>query len=63
MQTTQERQNELQNNYYFLCQCKRCVTNYEQNFVNAMVCSNAECQAAIPMKDKQREASIYFIVV
>lgn len=55
MQTTQERQNELQNNYYFLCECKRCTTNIEQNFVNSMICSNSECQAAIPMKNKVEE--------
>lgn len=62
MQTTEERQNELQNNYYFLCQCKRCSTNHEQNFVNAMLCSNVECQAAIPMKNKQREASFVLTI-
>lgn len=62
MQTTQERQNELQKNYYFLCQCKRCATNHEQNFVNAMICSNVECQAAIPMKNKQKEASMNLAV-
>lgn len=55
MQTTQERRDELQNNYYFICQCKRCTTNYEQNFVNAMVCSNVDCLAAIPMKNKPKE--------
>ncbi|CAI6365129.1 unnamed protein product [Macrosiphum euphorbiae] len=55
MQTTSERRSELQNNYYFLCQCLRCVTNYEQNFVNSMLCGNSNCQAAVPMKNKQEE--------
>lgn len=69
MQTTQERQSELQNNYYFLCECKRCTINYEQHFVNSMICSNAKCQTAIPIKNKQAEVSLillvnnYFIIV
>lgn len=53
MQTTLERRNELQNNYYFLCECKRCTINYEQYFVNSMICPNVKCQAAIPIKNKQ----------
>lgn len=55
MQTTEERRSELQNNYYFLCECKRCTINEEQNFVNSMICSNTECQAPIPMKNKIEE--------
>lgn len=55
MQTTLERRSELQSNYYFLCECKRCITNYEQNFVNSMICGNSDCQAAIPMKNKHEE--------
>jgi len=55
MQTTEERRIELQNNYYFLCECKRCSMNYEQNFINSMLCSNTECQAAIPMKSQRDE--------
>jgi len=61
MQTTSERRSELQNNYYFLCQCLRCVTNYEQNFVNSMLCGNSNCQAAVPMKNKQEEVCFIFI--
>lgn len=59
MQTTQERRNELQKNYYFLCECKRCVSNYEDNFVNSMICSNSQCQSAIPIKKKQGEVYIF----
>lgn len=55
MQTTEERQTDLQKNYYFLCECKRCSTNYELNYVNSMICSNAECQNTIPMKNKQEK--------
>ncbi|VVC44586.1 Zinc finger, MYND-type [Cinara cedri] len=55
MQTTEERRNELQTNYYFLCECKRCITNYEQQFVNSMICTNAECKAAIPLGNKEKE--------
>lgn len=55
MQTTEERRNELQTNYYFLCECKRCSIDYEHNFVNSMICANAECQNAIPMKNKREQ--------
>lgn len=58
MQTTEERRSELQNNYYFLCECKRCSTNYEKNFVNSLICTNVECKAAIPIKNKLKE--VYF---
>jgi hypothetical protein len=61
MQTTSERRSELQNNYYFLCECKRCITNYEQNFVNSMICGNSDCQAAVPMKNKHKEACFILI--
>lgn len=61
MQTTLERRSELQNNYYFLCECKRCITNYEQNFVNSMICGNSDCQAAVPMKNKHEE--VCFILI
>lgn len=61
MQTTQERRNELQKNYYFLCECKRCSTNYEQNFVNTMMCTNSECKAAIPLETKLEEVCFIFI--
>lgn len=61
MQTTQERRNELQNNYYFLCECKRCVSNYEDNFVNSMICSNPQCQSAIPMNKNEQE-QVYIII-
>lgn len=60
MQTTEERQNELQNNYYFLCKCERCSTNYEQNFIKSMMCPNTKCQAAISMENRQEDVS-YFI--
>jgi hypothetical protein len=58
MQTTKERQSELQKNYYFLCECKRCTINYEQYFINSMICTNAKCQSAIPIKNQQAEVSL-----
>lgn len=58
MQTTEERRTELQNNYYFLCECKRCSINYERNFVNSMLCTNTECQAAIPMKNQRDDVCV-----
>lgn len=63
MQTTQERRNELQKNYYFLCDCKRCSTNYEQQFVNSMICNNAKCKAAIPLGNKQKEVCFIFTIL
>lgn len=65
MQTTEERRSELQNNYYFLCECKRCLVNYEKNFVNSLICTNVECKAAIPIKNKLEEVcftSLHYII-
>lgn len=63
MQTTEERRKELQKNYYFLCECVRCSTNYEQSFVNTMVCTNSECKAAIPLEINQKEVCFIFIIL
>ncbi|XP_050441460.1 histone-lysine N-methyltransferase SMYD3 [Adelges cooleyi] len=55
MQTNDERRRELQNNYYFLCECKRCLTEDEHTFISSMTCSNVKCQAPVPMKLKRDE--------
>lgn len=63
MQTTEERRKELQKNYYFLCECVRCSTNYEQRFVNTMMCINSECKAAIPLENNPKEVRFIFIIL
>lgn len=48
MRLPEERQNDLQETYYFLCQCKRCLDIEELNLMTGSVCQNEECGKPIP---------------
>lgn len=46
MKLTQERQQELQETYYFLCQCRRCMDVEELDLMTSTVCQ--ECGETVP---------------
>ncbi|XP_073950793.1 histone-lysine N-methyltransferase SMYD3-like [Choristoneura fumiferana] len=43
MNTPYERQTELLDNYYFLCQCERCMDDVQIRTVHAAKCLNVQC--------------------
>ncbi|XP_063392698.1 histone-lysine N-methyltransferase SMYD3 [Cydia fagiglandana] len=53
MYTPYERQTDLLENYYFLCQCERCLDETQVRTVHAAKCLNVECKNTvnIPWKD------------
>ncbi|KAM3966835.1 SET and MYND domain containing, class 3 [Aphomia sociella] len=53
MKTPYERQTELLENYYFLCQCDRCMDETQIRMVHAAKCLNSECEnpVNIPWKE------------
>ncbi|XP_030024541.2 histone-lysine N-methyltransferase ASHR1 isoform X1 [Manduca sexta] len=53
MKTPYDRQTELLKNYYFLCQCHRCMDETQIKYVHAAKCLNSECvnPVNIPWKD------------
>ncbi|XP_063547740.1 histone-lysine N-methyltransferase SMYD3 [Cydia strobilella] len=53
MYTPYERQMDLLENYYFLCQCERCLDETQVRTVHAAKCLNVECTNTvnIPWKD------------
>ncbi|XP_059060322.1 histone-lysine N-methyltransferase SMYD3 isoform X2 [Achroia grisella] len=53
MKTPYERQTELLENYYFLCQCDRCMDESQMKIVHAAKCLNSECDSpvSIPWKE------------
>ncbi|XP_053602088.1 histone-lysine N-methyltransferase SMYD3 [Plodia interpunctella] len=53
MQTPYERQRELLENYYFLCQCDRCMDDEQLKTVHAANCLNPNCDnpIVIPWKE------------
>lgn len=52
MKTPYERQTELLENYYFLCQCDRCMDETQLKMVHGAKCLNSECNnpVTIPWK-------------
>ncbi|KAJ0180950.1 hypothetical protein K1T71_003035 [Dendrolimus kikuchii] len=47
MKTPYERQTELLNNYYFLCQCDRCMDENQIKYAHAAKCLNDNCDNPI----------------
>nr|CAD7574272.1 unnamed protein product [Timema californicum] len=45
----QERRKELQQTYYFLCECRRCNDVEELAGMSSVVCPNQECRAPVPV--------------
>ncbi|XP_026323711.1 histone-lysine N-methyltransferase ASHR1 [Hyposmocoma kahamanoa] len=53
MKTPYERQTELLQNYYFLCECDRCMDESQHKLVHAAKCLNSECDCPINIPWKQ----------
>ncbi|XP_028174963.1 histone-lysine N-methyltransferase SMYD3 [Ostrinia furnacalis] len=53
MKTPYERQTELLENYYFLCQCDRCMDETQLKMVHAGKCLNASCDNPVVIKWKE----------
>ncbi|XP_052737330.1 histone-lysine N-methyltransferase SMYD3 isoform X2 [Bicyclus anynana] len=53
MKTPIERQTELQQNYYFLCMCDRCMDENHLKYVHSAKCLNSKCNnpVNIPWKE------------
>ncbi|KAL4714622.1 hypothetical protein ACJJTC_019685 [Scirpophaga incertulas] len=53
MKTAYERQTELLDNYYFLCQCDRCLDDAQNKMMHAAECLNTDCDnpVSIPWKE------------
>ncbi|XP_041973756.1 histone-lysine N-methyltransferase SMYD3 isoform X2 [Aricia agestis] len=49
MKTAYERQVELQDNYYFLCQCVRCMDEQLIKYCHAAKCLNTKCDSPVPV--------------
>ncbi|XP_061715999.1 histone-lysine N-methyltransferase SMYD3 [Cydia pomonella] len=47
MYTPYERQTDLLENYYFLCQCERCLDETQIRTVHAAKCLNSECKNTV----------------
>ncbi|XP_072935270.1 histone-lysine N-methyltransferase SMYD3 isoform X2 [Epargyreus clarus] len=52
MKTSYERQMELQENYYFLCQCDRCMDDNLLKHYHAAQCLNTQCDNPISIQWK-----------
>nr|CAD7264665.1 unnamed protein product [Timema shepardi] len=53
----QERRKELQQTYYFLCECRRCNDVEELAGMSSVVCPNQECRAPVPVPTHVRITS------
>lgn len=53
MKTPYERQMELKENYYFLCQCDRCFDDNHLKYEHAAKCLNAKCDNPINITWKE----------
>ncbi|XP_039765676.1 histone-lysine N-methyltransferase SMYD3 isoform X2 [Pararge aegeria] len=53
MKTPIERQTELQQNYYFLCTCDRCMDEEHLKYVHAAKCLNAKCSNPVNVSWKE----------
>lgn len=53
MKTPYDRQSELLQNYYFLCQCDRCMDEDKIKYVHGAICLNKQCNepVSIPWKE------------
>ncbi|CAB3221678.1 unnamed protein product [Arctia plantaginis] len=53
MKTPYDRQTELLQNYYFLCQCDRCMDETQIKYAHAAICLNKQCNnpVSIPWKE------------
>ncbi|PZC72934.1 hypothetical protein B5X24_HaOG210341 [Helicoverpa armigera] len=53
MKTPYDRQSELLQNYYFLCQCDRCMDENQIKYVHGATCLNKQCDepVSIPWKE------------
>lgn len=54
MDTTETRRHELQQNYYFLCKCEKCLDEQEPIEMNAGACPNGKCNAFINFDSFER---------
>ncbi|KAL0850513.1 hypothetical protein ABMA28_012302 [Loxostege sticticalis] len=53
MKTPYERQTELLENYYFLCQCDRCMDETQLKMVHAGKCLNTSCDSPVQIPWKE----------
>ncbi|GJQ73890.1 putative MYND finger protein [Trypoxylus dichotomus] len=51
LNSPKERQNELEKQYYFLCQCPKCIDDTVLGIMNAAVCQNVDCGGYINMNN------------
>ena len=47
MNTAEERRKQLQNSYYFRCDCPRCSDEKEEELMNAACCTNENCDEPV----------------
>lgn len=52
LNSAQDRQEELMQTYYFLCECTRCKDIEEIKLNNYMACPNKKCPAGIAVLSK-----------
>lgn len=53
MKTPYDRQTELLQNYYFLCQCDRCMDETQVKYAHAAICLNKQCDNPINITWKE----------
>ncbi|XP_075988833.1 SET and MYND domain containing, class 3 [Anticarsia gemmatalis] len=53
MKTPYDRQTELLQNYYFLCQCDRCMDENQIKYAHAAVCLNKQCDQPVNIPWKE----------
>lgn len=49
LNTSKDRQEELEKQYYFLCKCPKCIDDTELEIMTAAVCQNASCDGYVNM--------------
>lgn len=47
LNTPEYRRNELERNYFFLCDCTRCLTHVESIEANGAACPNSKCNEVL----------------
>lgn len=57
LNTPQDRQKELQANYYFLCQCSVCLDPRQISDMHSAICPNNKCEALIDMSNIAEDQS------
>lgn len=59
LDTTEERQSNLLNNYYFLCDCSICKDTEHLKYVNSAICPNELCDSLIDMSNVKSDTEVH----